>query len=138
MIAVHAQFTLTRDPELVTTQGGTTLCNLGLASNRRRKRGDEWVDEPIFVDATAFSSTASLIAREYSKGDRIMIHGEWVMKTWEDRNTGKNRNKLEINVSSMQFCSSKRDQSGGQQSRQPASRMTDSPDMDIPDDDIPF
>lgn len=137
MIAVHAQFTLTRDPELITTPGGTTLCNLGLASNRRRKQGDNWIDEPIYVDATAFSSTANLIAREYSKGDRIMIHGEWVMKTWEDRNTGKNRNKLEINIASMQFCNSKRDHQTSGGNSQPR-RMTDDLPMDIPDDDIPF
>lgn len=134
--------TLTRDPEIITTPSGVQVCNLGLASNRRRKRGDNWIDEPIFVDATAFGNTAALIAREYYKGSKIMFHGEWVMKQWEDRATGKNRNKLEISINSIQFTQTRAEQHQPSGSARDKMRSDMSggqnPPMDIPDDDIPF
>ena len=41
---------LTRDPELRYTPGGTAVTSFGLAVNNRRKSGDEWKEEPCFVD----------------------------------------------------------------------------------------
>ena len=45
---------LTRDPELRTTNSGTPVCSLRLASNTRRKQGDEWVDVPNYFDVTVW------------------------------------------------------------------------------------
>ena len=44
---------LTRDPELRTTSGGTSVCSLRIACNTRRKDASgSWVDKPNYFDVT--------------------------------------------------------------------------------------
>ena len=40
---------LTRDAELRYTQGGTPIVRFSMAVNRRKKTGEEWVDEVSFA-----------------------------------------------------------------------------------------
>ena len=49
---------LTRDPELRSTGGGTSVCELRVAVNSRRKDGStgEWVDKPNYFDVTVFGA----------------------------------------------------------------------------------
>ena len=41
---------LTRDPELRTTSGGTSVCSLRVACNTRRKDGSTGVDRQVTAD----------------------------------------------------------------------------------------
>ena len=41
---------LTRDAELKYTQGGAAVCKFSIAINRRRKNGEEWVEEVNYFD----------------------------------------------------------------------------------------
>ena len=49
---------LTRDPELRSLPSGTSVCNLRIASNTRRKDGStgEWVDKPNYFDVTVWGA----------------------------------------------------------------------------------
>lgn len=89
---------LTRDPELRHTPNGVAVCNLGLAVNRSRKDGDEWVDEPSFFDLTVFSGRGELCARKLGKGSQVFVQGRLEQQRWEDKETGANRSKVVIIV----------------------------------------
>ena len=45
---------LTRDPELRYTPQGTSVCNFGIAVNRRYKQGDETKEEVTFINVVVF------------------------------------------------------------------------------------
>ena len=45
---------LTRDAELKYTPGGLAISSFSIAVNRRRKNGDQWVDEVSYFDINYF------------------------------------------------------------------------------------
>jgi len=96
MNAVHVLGNLTRDIELVYAQSGTPIANIGLAVNNRTKRGEEWVDEPCFLDVTYFGKHAEWCAGNLAKGSQVGVDGKLVMDQWEDKNTGQKRSKIKI------------------------------------------
>ena len=64
-----------RDPELRFTESGLAMTRLSVASNRRKKKGDEWEDETTWYDVTAFGDLAENIAESVNKGDEIIAEG---------------------------------------------------------------
>lgn len=90
---------ITREIELKYTQGGTAVCELGLALNEKRKgANDEWIEEVVFLDATLWGRTAE-IANEYlQKGDPVLLEGRLKMDSWTDKNTNQKRTKLKMTV----------------------------------------
>ena len=101
----------TRDPELRYGQSGTAYVKFSLGT----QEGFGKNAKPCFVDLVAFGKTAEVIAEHHKKGNPIFVEGELSQSTWTDKNTGQNRSKLEIKVSSFQFVNSKSDRgdSGG-------------------------
>ncbi len=98
---------LTRDVELKYLPSGTAVAELGIAVNDRIKKGDQYVDEPCFVDATCFSRTAE-IANEYlSKGSPLLIEGRLRWSAWEK--DGQKRTKLSVTVDKLQLLGAKSD-----------------------------
>jgi single-strand DNA-binding protein len=93
--AVALAGNLTRDPELRWTPSGTAVCNLGLAVNRSRKDGDEWVDVPSFFDITVFAGRGELCARKLSKGDQVFVQGRLEQQRWENQE-GEKRSKVVV------------------------------------------
>ena len=59
---------LTRDPELRSTPGGTSVCSLRIAVNSRRKEGDQWVDKPNYFDVTVWGQQGENCAQYLSQG----------------------------------------------------------------------
>lgn len=113
---------LTRDPELRTTQSGTSTLRLGVAVNDRRRNPQtgNWEDVPNFVDCTVFGNRAEALSRILTKGMKVAIEGRLRYSSWDDRQTGQKRSKLEVVVDELEFMSSRGGQ-GGSDSRQGAS-----------------
>lgn len=84
---------VTRDPELRFTQGGTAICNFGIAWNKRKKGDEE--DEVSFFNITAFQSLAENVAESITKGTRVVITGTLQQRSWEDKE-GAKRSSVEI------------------------------------------
>ena len=61
---------LTRDPDVRTTAGGTTVMGLGVAVNdrRRNQQTGQWEDYTNFIDCTMFGSRAEALSRILTKG----------------------------------------------------------------------
>lgn len=98
---------LTRDAELRSTQGGSSVLKLGVAVNDRRKNPNtgEWEDVPNFIDCTLFGRRAESLAQYLVKGTKVAVEGRLHYSSWEDRQTGQKRSKLDVNVDEIEFMS---------------------------------
>jgi len=99
---------LTRDPDLKFTQGGSALCKLGLAVNQKYKKGDEWVEDPVFVDITVWGKQAENCAEYLKKGSPVLVDGRLNFSQWET-DDGQKRSKLDVTAMSVQFLGQAQD-----------------------------
>ncbi len=79
---------LTKDPELTTTSGGTSICTFTIAVDRRVKsEGQSTAD---FIPCKVFRKTAEFVAKYFSKGKMIVINNAEIQtRSWEDSNKNK-------------------------------------------------
>jgi single-strand DNA-binding protein len=99
---VNGLFRLTRDAELVYTQGGSAITKLGLACSEKYKDKET----QLFLDAVAFGKLGELISQYAdSKGTQIYLSGKLQTETWQDKQSGQNRSKVSMVIESMDFVS---------------------------------
>jgi len=123
---------LTRDPEVRYTPSGTPVATLGLAVNNRVKQGDEWKDDPCFIDDVVIGKQAESCGEYLSKGQPVLIEGRLRYRSWEGQD-GQKRSKHEVTAFRVQFMpkAGRTPGSGGF-----AGDMAEGEAMD--DDDVPF
>jgi single-strand DNA-binding protein len=111
---------LTRDPDLRSLPSGMPVCELGVAVNHRRKdqATDQWVEEPNFFNVVVFGAQGENCAQYLSKGRPVAIDGRLRWSSWEDKNGGGKRSKVEIVAQSVQFLGGRGDGQGGGQAPQ--------------------
>lgn len=135
---------LTRDPEVRTTTTGKTIASFSLAVDRG---GQE--DAADFFDITAWEKLGELVSQYLSKGRRCLVQGRLRQDSWEDKETGKKRSKVEVVATDVTFLDGPSGD-GGQggssnyQNNKPASKKQDDVVIDDIDDkpidlsEIPF
>jgi single-strand DNA-binding protein len=131
---------LTRDPELRYTGNGTAVCTLGLAVNRRVKKGERWEEEASFFDIVVFGKTAENSAEYLAKGRPVLIEGELTQRRWESQD-GQKRSKIEVVASQVRFLGSRPGGAKGEAAGGGGSGGEAAPDEGPPpitDDEIPF
>lgn len=96
---------LTRDPELRSTNSGTSVCSLRIAVNDRRKVGDEWTDVAGYYDVTVWGKQGENVARFLERGRPVAIDGRLEWREWQD-GEGNKRQAVQIVADSVQFLSS--------------------------------
>lgn len=118
---------LTRDPEIRMNANGVAVLNFGVAVNDRyhNKQTDQWEDRPNFVDCVLFGQRAQSLSNILRKGFKCAIEGKLRYNSWEDKNTGQKRSKLEVAVDDIDFMQPKGHgqgsyQQAGYQQQQPA------------------
>jgi single-strand DNA-binding protein len=74
---------LTREPELVTTSGGTEICQLRLAVKRAGRDGQDG-----YFEVKAFGSQAKACAEYLSKGREIGLDGRLRFEEFKTRSGG--------------------------------------------------
>lgn len=97
----------TRDPELRTTASGMAVLSFGLAFNDRRKNPQtgEWEEVANYIDCTIFGNRATALANILSKGSHVGVQGKLRWSSWEDKNGGPRRSKLELIVDELDLMS---------------------------------
>lgn len=133
---------LTRDPEQRTTSGGKNIASFSIAVDRG---GQE--DAADFFDVTAWEKLGDLVMQYLQKGRRVLVQGRLRQDSWDDKETGKKRSRIEVTATDVTFLdgpngeggsdrgSSNNDRSGGGSSS--SSRRSD--DVQIEDiDDKPI
>jgi single-strand DNA-binding protein len=101
---------LTRDAELKYTTGGFPVSNFSIAINRRRKNGDQWVDEVHYFSITLFGKTAESLKPYLVKGKQVAVDGELRQDRWEQ--DGQTRSKVYIAANNVQLLGGNNGQSG--------------------------
>jgi single-strand DNA-binding protein len=106
---------LTFDPELRSLPSGTSVCKLRVAVNTRRKNNatGDWDDKANYFDVTVWGAQGENCARYLAKGRPVAIDGRLEWSEWADKDTGKNRSKVEIVADTVQFLGGRDEQGGG-------------------------
>ncbi len=142
---------LTRDPELRSLPSGTSVCDMRVAVNTRRKNNatGEWEDKPNYFDVKVWGAQGENCARFLSKGRPVAVQGRLEWREWETQD-GQKRQAVDIIADSVQFLGGRDDAGGagftasaggGSRSDVPVDERdfeTAASGAGIGDDDIPF
>lgn len=137
---------LTKDPELRSTNGGMSVCEMRVAVNSRRKdQSGQWVDKPNYFDVVVFGAQGENCANYLSRGRPLAVEGRLDWREWEAKD-GSKRQAVQIIANSVQFLGSRdgggapNGNGGGQQyQQQPQQQQPYSPPQsDVPADESDF
>lgn len=101
---------LARDPELRYTSSQIATCSFTVAVDRRFKSQDG-TTQADFINCVAWRQTAEFVSKYFTKGSRILVSGSIQTRTWDDKD-GQRRYATEVVVDDVEFCESKRSDSG--------------------------
>ncbi|MFV9925076.1 single-stranded DNA-binding protein [Francisella endosymbiont of Ornithodoros moubata] len=134
---------LGNDPEVRTTQNGTVVATLSIATN-------DGMGENITTEwhrVVIFGKSAETIQRYANKGTQIFVEGRLRTNKWQDKN-GNMQYTTEVVASNFQFIGSGSSQGGANYQNTPSFNQQPSRQDNMPDfaeinssnfdDDIPF
>ncbi len=129
---------LTRDPEVRTTASGKTITSFSLAVDRG---GQD--DQADFFDITAWEKLGELVSQYLSKGRRCLVQGRLRQDSWDDKETGKKRSKVEVVATDVTFLDGPNGDSSSQGGQNAPRKSNDVVIEDIDDkpidlSEIPF
>jgi len=95
---------LTRDPETRNTPNGQSVTNFSLAVNRTWKGADGQQNEDVsYIDCVAWGKPGEIIAQYLGKGRAVLVSGRLDQRSWEDKESGGKRSKIEVVVEDFNF-----------------------------------
>ena len=99
---------LTRDIELRYSSTGLAFGACAIATTRKfTDANGSKQEETLFIDITFFGRYAEVANQYLHKGSKVMIEGRLRLESWQDKNTGQNRQKHSIIVENMQMLDNK-------------------------------
>ena len=105
------------DPEVRSTNNGTRVATISLATSRQwttqageKQEKTEW--HRCVVWNTRSSGLADVVEKYLKKGDRVYVEGRIEYRTWQDRE-GQTRYTTEVNVRDLVMLSGRGDAGGG-------------------------
>ena len=129
---------LGKDPELRMTPTGKQVCRLNIATSNSflDKNSQKWVDkEPDWHSVVIWDALAEKVAREFAKGDAIMVRGK--SKTREYEKGGQKKRITEIIASEVYApIYPKKSNLADVQIEEAAEAPVE--ETELPDADIPF
>ena len=124
---------VTRDPELRFTAGGAANASFGLAVNRRwqNRQTQEWEEQVSFFDVVCWREMAENVSESLTKGTRVIVNGRLEQQTWDDKNDGSKRSKIQVVADeiapSLRWATAqitRNERAGGQSAPRPAAQQT--------------
>lgn len=123
---------LTRDPEQRTTASGKTVVSFSIAVDRM---GQD--DSADFFDVTAWEKLGELVMQYLGKGRRVLVQGRLRQDSWDDKETGKKRSRVEVTASDVTFLDGPNDGDGARSSAPQSTRpATSKKSNDVTPDDV--
>lgn len=90
---------ITRDPELRFMDSGTAKTEFSIASNHNWRDADgEWQQKTSYFDCVVWRKAAEDVARLLEKGVGVVVTGRLEQRSWDDKETGQKRSKVEVVV----------------------------------------
>lgn len=138
----HLLGNVTREIELRYTPKGTAVAEIGLAINRKRRHPEtnEPIEDTTYVDVTLWGRLAEIAVKYLAKGRPVYIEGRLHLDTWEDKETGKSRQRLKVIAENLQLLPSG-DRPNAKSSAPAQNQPTPGDHIgndDAPEDDLPF
>lgn len=97
---------LTAEPELKKTPNDVSVCSFTLAVNRSTKDSEgKYIAD--FINCVAWRQTAEFVWKYFHKGNMMGLVGSLQSRTYQDKETGKNRTAYEVNAQAVYFAESK-------------------------------
>jgi len=95
-----------KDPEIRSTNGGTLVANLSLATTDRFKDSHgEWQDRTEWHNLAAYARGAEILRDYVKKGSKLYIEGKLTTRSWDDKDSGKKMYRTEIVVNDISLIS---------------------------------
>lgn len=127
---------LTRDPETKTLPGGTTLCQVDIATSEKWKdKNGETKEKTCFLRWKIWGKTGEVAAQYLKKGHMVGLTGKLELETWEK--DGAKHSRHVGNCERMELMPNKKDDNATPSQPAPEPAGIDATG-DFPDDDIPF
>ncbi len=99
---------LTRDPEPRTIPSGQSVTSFTLAVNRTWRGQDGTSQESVsYLDCVAWGKAGEVIAQYLQKGRPLLVSGHLEQRSWEDKESGQKRSKVEVVVEDFNFVDSR-------------------------------
>ncbi|MBR1714726.1 MAG: single-stranded DNA-binding protein [Treponema sp.] len=92
--------------EFAYTPNGFARANISVAVNTSRKNGDQWVEEANFFNVTIFGKPAENLKPYLTKGKQVVVEGSLKQDRWQDKETGKTRERVYILANNIQLLGS--------------------------------
>ena len=118
------------EPAMQYTPTGTAIVKVGLAVNERRKEGDEWVNDTLWVDLTVFGTQAENLNKVVNKGDLIQVDCQYQKRAYTG-NEGEKRTSHDFIVREWNLAARKLTESTEYEE-------SDMVDDDDEEDELPF
>ena len=97
---------LVKDAVASRTGSGTAVVSFSIASNRRKKEGEAWVDDVGFFDVTVYGKQGESIRSYLVKGRSVGILGELRQERWTGAD-GNQKSKVAIVAQHVQLLAPK-------------------------------
>jgi single-strand DNA-binding protein len=136
-----------KDPEIKSTNGGTLVANLSLAtSDRYKDKSGEWQERTEWHNLVSYARGAEILRDYVKKGSKLYVEGRITTRSWDDKETGKKVYRTEIVVSEISLLSPAEGSSGhamrntgsSTRSRNRTDATEDYDELGILDSDVPF
>lgn len=70
------------DSELKYTANGKAQAKLSLAVNQSYKKGEEWVDDTLWLTVILWGDAAERLTPKLTKGTPVLVEGRLSIRTW--------------------------------------------------------
>jgi single-strand DNA-binding protein len=135
---------LGKDPEVKVTPNGTPVAKFTLATNERYKdKNGQWQDRTEWHNLVAWQRTAEIVGEYLKKGSKVYVEGSLRTNSWQDKNSGEKKSRVEIIVNELVLLSGRGDgegasRGGGNNLDQRTPEPAPASSGGITDEDIPF
>jgi single-strand DNA-binding protein len=136
-----------KDPEIASTNGGTLVAKLSMATSERFKdKQGEWQDRTEWHNLVAYARGAEILRDFVHKGSKLYVEGRLTTRSWDDRESGKKMYRTEVVVGDISLVSSpdgartsrSRTEKSNESGPEPQEAADDFEGLGISDRDIPF
>jgi single-strand DNA-binding protein len=138
-----------RDAEVRYLPDGKAVANVSIATSMKRKDKNtgEIIEDTQWHRVTFYDRLAEIAGEYVTKGKSIYVEGRIKYGVYTDKNTGVEKNTVDIVATELQLLGGKPDNTGQQQQARPAAAPAQRPAAppaqrrghpDDMDDDIPF
>jgi single-strand DNA-binding protein len=95
-----------KDPEIKSTNGGTLVALLSLATaDRFKDKQGEWQERAEWHNLVAYARCAEILRDYVKKGSKLYIEGRLTTRSWDDKESGKKMYRTEIVVGEISLLS---------------------------------